>query len=112
VLEQKSRFVSVKKERAYIIQLSSLFALLTAFESILLTYLSVWQFTTAVSVSAIYSNDTSNHVPSCGRMNSSKGSAGPSDFLRRSDDGKGLEYEIVGFCEYVQKYYAVKVKYG
>jgi hypothetical protein len=51
-------------------------------------------------------------VPSCGRVNSSKGSEGPSDFLRRSRDGKGLEYEIVRFCEYVQKYYAVKVKYG
>ena len=51
-------------------------------------------------------------MPSCGRVNSSKGSEGPSDFLRRSNDGKGLEYEIVRFCEYVQKYYAVKVEYG
>ena len=59
-----------------------------------------------------FANDRSNHVPSCGRVNSSKGSEGPSDFLRRSNDGKGLEYEIVRFCEYVQKYYAVKVKYG
>ena len=56
-----------------------------------------------------FANDRSNHVPSCGRVNSSEG---PSDFLRRSRDGKGLEYEIVRFCEYVQKYYAVKVKYG
>jgi len=59
-----------------------------------------------------FANDTSNHVPSCGRVNSSKGSEGPSDFLRRSNDGKGLEYDIVRFCGYVQKYYAVKVKYG
>tara|TARA_R110000772_G_C13304762_1_gene439240 strand:- start:4127 stop:4588 length:462 start_codon:yes stop_codon:yes gene_type:complete len=59
-----------------------------------------------------FANDRLNHVPSCGPMNSSKGSAGPSDFLRRSNDGKGLEYEIVRFCEYVEKYYAVKVKYG
>ena len=59
-----------------------------------------------------FANDTFNHVPSCGRVNSSKGSEGPSDFLRRSRDGRGLEYEIVRFCEYVQKYYAVKVKYG
>ena len=51
-------------------------------------------------------------MPSCGRVNSSKGSEGPSDFLRRSRDGRGLEYDIVRFCEYVQKYYAVKVKYG
>ena len=59
-----------------------------------------------------FANDRYNHVPSCGRVNSSKGSEGPKDFLRRSNDGKGLEYEIVRFCEYVQKYYAVKVKYG
>jgi hypothetical protein len=59
-----------------------------------------------------FANDRSNHVPSCGRVNSSKGSVGPKDFLRRSNDGKGLEYEIVRFCEYVQRYYAVKVEYG
>ena len=59
-----------------------------------------------------FANDSSNHVPSCGRVNSSKGSATPKDFLRRSRDDRGLEYEIVRFCEYVQKYYAVKVKYG
>ena len=59
-----------------------------------------------------FANDRSNHVPSCGRVNSSKGSEGPSDFLRRSSDGRGLEYEIVRFCEYVQKYHAVKFKYG
>ena len=57
-------------------------------------------------------NDRSNHVPSCGRVNSSKGSARPKDFLRRSNDGVGLEYEIVSFCEYVRRYYAVKVRYG
>jgi hypothetical protein len=59
-----------------------------------------------------FANDKSNHVPSCGRVNSSKGSEGPSNFLRRSRDGKGLEYEIVRFCEYMQKYYEVKVKYS
>ena len=59
-----------------------------------------------------FANDRSNHVPSCGRVNSSKGSAGPKDFLRRSNDGKGLEYKIVSFCEYVEKYHAVKLKYG
>ena len=58
-----------------------------------------------------FANDKANHVPSCGRVNSSKGSVGPRDFLRRSNDGKGLEYEIVRFCEYVQRYYAVKVEY-
>ena len=59
-----------------------------------------------------FANDTFNHVPSCGRVNSSKGSEGPSDFLRRSRDKRGLEHEIVKFCEYVQRYYAVKVEYG
>ena len=58
-----------------------------------------------------FANDKANHVPSCGRVNSSKGSTGPKDFLRRSNDGKGLEYKIVRFCEYVEKYYAVKVEY-
>ena len=64
------------------------------------------------SMKEAFANDRSNHVPSCGRINSSKGSAGPSDFLRRSNDGKGLEYEIVAFCEYVRKYSFVKRKYG
>ena len=66
----------------------------------------------AASRKKAFANDRSNHVPSCGRVNSSKGSATPKDFLRRSRDGRGLEYEIVRFCEYVQKYYAMKVKYG
>ena len=66
----------------------------------------------AASRKKAFADDTSNHVPSCGRVNSSKGSEGPSDFLRRSRDGRGLEYEIVRFCEYVKKYYAVKIKYG
>ena len=51
-------------------------------------------------------------MPSCGRINSSKGSAGPSDFLRRSNDGKGLDYDIVTFCEYVAIYHSVKQNYG
>ena len=66
----------------------------------------------SVSKKEAFANDRSNHVPSCGRVNSSKGSAGPKDFLRRSNDGKGLEYEIVRHCEYVRKYHAVKIKYG
>ena len=51
-------------------------------------------------------------MPSCGRVNSSKGSATPKDFLRRSRDGKGLDYKIVRWCEYVTKYHAVKIKYA
>ena len=59
-----------------------------------------------------FANDRSNHVPSCGRVNSSKGSAVPKDFLRRSRDGKGLDYKIVRWCEYVTKYRSVKQAYG
>ena len=66
----------------------------------------------AASKKKAFANDRSNHVPSRGPVNSYKGSEGPSDFLRRSRDGRGLEYDIVKFCEYVQRYYAEKVKYG
>ena len=59
-----------------------------------------------------FANDRRNHVPSCGRVNSSKGSAVPKDFLRRSRDAKGLDYKIVRWCEYVTKYHSVKIKYG
>tara|TARA_B110000093_G_scaffold46445_1_gene49650 strand:+ start:99 stop:590 length:492 start_codon:yes stop_codon:yes gene_type:complete len=58
-----------------------------------------------------FANDRRNHVPSCGRVNSSKGSAAPKDFLRRSRDGKGLDYQIVRWCEYVTKYHSVKLAY-
>mgnify|MGYP007020158575 CR=1 FL=1 len=50
-------------------------------------------------------------MPSCGRVNSSKGSAAPKDFLRRSRDGKGLDYKILRWCEYVAIFKAVKTKY-
>jgi hypothetical protein len=59
-----------------------------------------------------FANDKANHVPSCGRVNSSKCSAVPKDFLRRSRDGKGLDYKIVRWCDYVTKYHAVKIKYA
>lgn len=42
-----------------------------------------------------FANDRSDHVPSCGRVNSYKGSAGPNESLRRINDGKGVDYEIV-----------------
>ena len=58
-----------------------------------------------------FANDKANHVPSCGRVNSSKGSAVPKDFLRRSRDGRGLDYKIVRWCEYVAIYKAMKTKY-
>jgi len=59
-----------------------------------------------------FANDKANHVPSCASVNRSKGVSVPSEFLRKSNDGKGLEYEIVTFCEYVVIYHSVKLKYG
>ena len=58
-----------------------------------------------------FSNDRLNHVPSCDRINSSKGSSTPSDFLRKSSDGRGMEYEIKPKCAYLGIYYQVKRKY-
>ena len=39
------------------------------------------------------------------------GASIPKDFLRRSGDGKGLDYKIVRWCEYVTKYHSVKLAY-
>ena len=60
----------------------------------------------------LFSNDKSNHVPACYKINSSKGSATPKHFLRRSNDGKGLDYEIISFCKYLHIYYKTKIKYN
>ncbi len=59
-----------------------------------------------------FANDKVNHVASCSRINSSKGASTPSDFLRKSNDGKGLEYEIKSFCSYLEIYHQVKTKYN
>ena len=59
-----------------------------------------------------FSNDKSNHVPACYKINSSKGSATPKNFLRRSNDGKGLDYKIIKFCDYLEIYYQTKIKYN
>lgn len=61
---------------------------------------------------SLFANDRDNHVPSCRDINSSKGSATPKEFLRRSRDGKGLDYKIIRFCDYVKRYHSVKTKYG
>ena len=58
-----------------------------------------------------FSNDRLNHVPSCSRVNSSKGSSTPSDFFRKSSDGRGADYEIKTKCAYLGIYYQVKRKY-
>lgn len=58
-----------------------------------------------------FANDKLNHVPTCSRINSSKGASTPSDFFRKSSDGKGMEYEIKPRCAYLGIYYQVKRKY-
>ena len=59
-----------------------------------------------------FANDRDNHVVSCSHINRSKGASTPFHFLRKSSDGRGLEYEIVVFCEYVRKYFDTKRKYN
>ncbi len=59
-----------------------------------------------------FANDKSNHVPSCKRINSSKGSSTPKDFFRKSSDGRGMDYEIKNRCAYVEIYFKVKKKYN
>ena len=59
-----------------------------------------------------FANDKLNHVLSCSRVNSSKVSATPFHFFRRSNDGKGLEYDIKPRCTYVGIYYQVKRQYA
>ena len=58
-----------------------------------------------------FANDKSNHVAACIKINSSKGSATPKHFLRRSNDGKGLDYKIISFCKYLEVYYKTKITY-
>ena len=59
----------------------------------------------------IFSNDRLNHVPACSYVNRSKGASLPEGFFRKSQDGKGRDYKIVRFCDYLRKYYAVKENY-
>ena len=59
-----------------------------------------------------FANDKANHVPSCSRVNSSKGASTPLDFLRKSSDGRGMEYKIKSFCSYLGIYFQVKTKYN
>ena len=68
-------------------------------------------FNWSSSKRARFANDKSNHVPSCKRINSSKGSSTPKDFFRKSNDGRGMDYEIKNRCAYVEIYFEVKKKY-
>ena len=58
-----------------------------------------------------FANDPLNHVPTCRRVNSSKGSSTPSNFFRKSNDGRGMEYEIKTKCAYLGIYFQIKRKY-
>lgn len=60
----------------------------------------------------LFANDKKNHIPACYKINSSKGSATPKHFLRRSNDGKGLDYKIISFCKYLNIYHKTKIKYN
>lgn len=68
---------------------------------------SRWTITERIT----FANDRLNHVPSCSRVNSSKGSSTPSNFFRKSNDGRGMDYEIKTKCAYLGIYYQVKRKY-
>ena len=59
-----------------------------------------------------FANDKTNHVSACSRVNSSKGASTPFHFLRKSRDGKGMEYEIKSFCSYLEIYHDIKTKYS
>ena len=60
---------------------------------------------------ANFANDRVNHVPSCVKVNSLKGSSTPFEFLRKASDGNGLDYEITELCDYLKVYHSVKRKY-
>jgi hypothetical protein len=60
---------------------------------------------------ALFANDRNNHLAACSSVNRSKGSSTPSDFLRKSSDGSGVEFSFVDFCGYVARYVAVKESY-
>ena len=55
-----------------------------------------------------FANDRANHVPTCRRVNSSQGSSTPSDFFRKSSDGRGMEYEIKNKGTYLGIYVQIK----
>jgi hypothetical protein len=58
-----------------------------------------------------FANDPLNHRAASASVNRSKGASRPAGFLRKSNDGKGRDYEIVNFCSYLALYTKVKLKY-
>ena len=59
-----------------------------------------------------FANDRENHVPSCSSVNRSKGASGPAEFLEKSHDGKGVDYNIIKYEEYLEIYYRILEKYN
>ena len=59
-----------------------------------------------------FANDRENHVPSCSSVSRSKGASGPEDFLKKSQDGKGVDYNIIKYEEYLEIYYRILEKYN
>ena len=59
-----------------------------------------------------FENDEENLVLACASINRSKGASNPKDFLRKSQDGKGLEYTIIRWDEYLTIYNAILKKYS
>ena len=45
-----------------------------------------------------FANDRLNHVDACANVNSAKSSSVPADFLRKSSDGRGIDYQIKTLC--------------
>lgn len=58
-----------------------------------------------------YANDRINHVPACSRINSAKGALRPSDLVRISKDGSGVDFTFQNLCSYLEIYRRVKEKY-
>ncbi|MBE8182383.1 MAG: hypothetical protein HAW61_02525 [Candidatus Portiera sp.] len=60
-----------------------------------------------------FANDVDNLVPSCARINRSKGASLPHRFIRLAGDGKGVDFQFTGSrkCAYLSRYAAVKKKY-
>lgn len=61
-----------------------------------------------------FANDVLNHVPACARINSSKSSLTPYQWLSRSTDGRGVEvvWPKDKICDYIRRYYLVKQKWS
>ena len=64
-------------------------------------------------IKSIFANDRQNLVPSCSKINRSKGASLPLKFIARAEDGSGVEFDFTknSICKYLKKYKEVKVKY-